>query len=407
VGFTSSLQSEWQYLSRAVPGVEVHLGPVEEAIRDVFIPALLECSAEDVRGNSDFRQLLSHGCKQGGLNIRNPVASAPRMRQSSVEGGKVLVKSLREAGDLDLVEHQQCAKGAGLRAKKERVELEIAFVDAMKRRVGKKEAKRLERIGETGAWLTAAPNVRKGTALSADEWRDNARLRYGLRPHKLQDRCDGCGKGFSVDHGINCKVGGLPIVRHNNLAGTAGALAAMALTKSCVSYEPNIFYGAGVLAGQGIADLEKIGHESRGDVAVHGLWKRGETCILDIVVTDTDAKAHEQSTSRNAIEGAARKKKKKYLDACLARRKTFMPLSYSVDGMAGKEARAFEKRIAALLAEKWGRAYSEMCGWVRSMMAISIARSNTLLLRGPRQRRSRWAQFEDGAALESMHCGNW
>ena len=144
-----------------------------------------------------------------------------------------------------------------------------------------------------------------------------------------------------------------------------------------------------MLSGQGIADLEKTGHESRGDVAVHGLWKRGKTCILDIVATDTDAKSYELASSRSTIKGAARKKKKKYLDACLERRKTFMPLSYSVDGMDGKETKVFEKRIAALLAEKWGQAYSEMCGYVWSMMAISIVRSNTLLLRGPRQRRSR------------------
>jgi hypothetical protein len=83
-----------------------------------------------------------------------------------------------------------------------------------------------------------------------------------LHPHKLQDRCNGCGKGFLVDQGINYKVQRLPIVCHNNLAVTAGAIASIALTKSCVLYEPTIFYGTDVLAGQGIADLEKTGHAS-------------------------------------------------------------------------------------------------------------------------------------------------
>ena len=41
ISFTCLLQSEWQYLSRAVTGVEAHLGPIEEAIRDVTIPSLL------------------------------------------------------------------------------------------------------------------------------------------------------------------------------------------------------------------------------------------------------------------------------------------------------------------------------------------------------------------------------
>ena len=45
-------------------------------------------------------------------------------------------------------------------------------------------------------------------------------------------------------------------------------------------------------------------------------------------------------------------KKNKYLAPCLARRQGFMSLVYSADGMAGKEAKSFERRIASLLAEK-------------------------------------------------------
>ena len=35
-----------------------------------------------------------------------------------------------------------------------------------------------------------------------------------------------------------------------------------------------------------------MGNEARGDVAIRRLWKRGETCTLDICVTDTGAKAY-------------------------------------------------------------------------------------------------------------------
>ena len=113
------------------------------------------------------------------------------------------------------------------------------------------------------------------------------------------------------------------------------------------------------------------------------------------------------STRSTIKEAARKKKKKKYLDVFLEHQQTFIPLSYPVDGMARKEAKAFEKRIAALLVEKWKQAYREMCGYVRSMIAISIVCSNLLLLYGLCQGQSFWAQFEDRAALESMHCGNW
>ena len=71
---------------------------------------------------------------------------------------------------------------------------------------------------------------------------------------------------------------------------------------------------------------------------------------------------------------------------------------YSVDGMPGKEARATERRIASLLASKWDRQYSEMCCFVRRRIALSIARSTTLLLRGDRLTSWKKRAPEDGAA---------
>jgi hypothetical protein len=70
----SSLQAEWQYICRVVSGAEHHLGPIETAICEKFIPALLQVSdpVEDT-----FCQLLSQGVKMGRLALRNPVASAP------------------------------------------------------------------------------------------------------------------------------------------------------------------------------------------------------------------------------------------------------------------------------------------------------------------------------------------
>jgi hypothetical protein len=40
VGLVSSLQAEWQYLCRVVPGAEQFLGPIKSAICEKFIPAL-------------------------------------------------------------------------------------------------------------------------------------------------------------------------------------------------------------------------------------------------------------------------------------------------------------------------------------------------------------------------------
>ena len=67
--------------------------------------------------------------------------------------------------------------------------------------------------------------------------------------------------------------------------------------------------------------------------------------------------------------------------------------------MACKEARAFEKRLASLLSTKWDRRYSELCGFVRSRMALAVVRNNTLLLWGSRMGKAAVIQAQDGVTL--------
>ena len=59
---------------------------------------------------------------------------------------------------------------------------------------------------------------------------------------------------------------------------------------------------------------------------------------------------------------------------------------YSADGIPVTEALASHKRLAALLSYKLKREYSEMCGFVKSRMSLAIVRSNSLILRGPRDK---------------------
>jgi hypothetical protein len=174
----------------------------------------------------------------------------------------------------------------------------------------------------------------------------------------------------------------------------------MALTPSRISSEPEIFYGRELNAAQR-TEGEVLGDEARGDVGAHGFWKRGRTTIFDVMICDTDAKSYGNRTSKKVLEGAALRKKSKYEEACLERRRDFTPMIYSVDGMADKHARAAEKRIAGILAAKWTRQYSQMASFVRTRMCLAIVRSNTLLLRGDRAMNWRRRAPDDGVAARA------
>ena len=83
---------------------------------------------------------------------------------------------------------------------------------------------------------------------------------------------------------------------------------------------------------------------------------------------------------------------------------------YSANGIPGAEALTTQNRLAALLSYKLKREYSGMCGFVRARMSLAILRSNSLLLRGPRDKGARNRQkteLTDGAvmALIAPWCG--
>ena len=122
----------------------------------------------------------------------------------------------------------------------------------------------------------------------------------------------------------------------------------------------------------------------RGDLVTHGI-QRQKTAFLDFVIIDTDVPSYQPSTEGpRENEKAAKRKKDEYLEACQECRRDFIPMAYSVDGLAGKEARAVEKRLASLLASKRDRPYIEMECFVKTWMSVSIVRSISMLLRGCR-----------------------
>ena len=100
---------------------------------------------------------------------------------------------------------------------------------------------------------------------------------------------------------------------------------------------------------------------------------------------------------------AKKAKKKHYLNACLEQRRHFTPFVVSCEGLLGKEADVFLKRLAIKLAEKWHRPYSQTVSFVKTRFSISLVRAKKPCLRGsriPTGRISYRVNWEDGAGLE-------
>ena len=199
---------------------------------------------------------------------------------------------------------------------------------------------------------------------------------------------------------MKCKKGGLVLLRHNEVQAEWSHLCKIAHTASYVTDEPLIHSSQDRERPVDNA-AEKVDPELRGDVGVHGFWKRGQTTIFDIRVTDTNASSNRGLDPKKVLKRHEKEKKGKYLAGCLARRRSFTPLVFSVDGLHGAEAKAAGKRLAASLSARWNRPYSEVCGYVRSRLAIALVRSASMCLRGARDptARASHSQWETGAGL--------
>ena len=228
-GFTFCLQNEWQYVQRVVADTGPFFQPMEKEIRMSFLPALLGIPPTAIDGG--YRQLLTQSVKQGGLAIRNPVDTASCIHSASLAATRYLTESLMCEGTrrFDLEAHRTCATEAGQAARKSRLIDEQLFLDR-RGRDNPSVARRDKRNCAAGAWLSVFPNRLNGTGLSADEWRDNVRLRYNHSPLDMPAACDGCGAKMTVEHALSCKVGGLVHIRHDDVADEWRHLCGTALS---------------------------------------------------------------------------------------------------------------------------------------------------------------------------------
>ena len=181
---------------------------------------------------------------------------------------------------------------------------------------------------------------------------------------------------------------------------TWGQLCGQAFNPSTVSDEPLIHTSQDVHAASANTRTEPT-PELRGDLAVHGFWTRGTTAIFDVRVTDTDAPSNRNTDPVKVLQRHEKEKKDKYGELCIARRRTFTPLVFSVDGMNGEEATAASRWLASRLASKWRRSYSEVCGFVRSRLSIALVRSASRCLRADRNpmRRTPSPMWDSGTGL--------
>ena len=82
--------------------------------------------------NAEFRKILGHSVKHGGLGIPDPRLSAESAYNTSKAARGELVDSLIGGSVFNYVGHRECVRGASAGARKERKHVEMADMDRRK-----------------------------------------------------------------------------------------------------------------------------------------------------------------------------------------------------------------------------------------------------------------------------------
>jgi hypothetical protein len=407
-GLQKSLQQEWQFILRVIRNIGPAFKGVEEALSKTFLPTLF---GDDYDDDDPRRGISCLPVKWAGLAIPDPTFQADANYDASMLSCGHIMAAFRGVEPFRSAEHKSVMAACKSETKLRNDAKYETEMNLLTSKLSYSDRRTILRGQETGKWLSLSPSTVNGTELSAQEFRDALLLRYARGPPDLPSTCDGCNQKFSVRHALECKKGGLVISRHNEIRDELSDLASKALSPSAVRDEPKIHTcrNSDVKSDEDNKEnsvkrlFRNNRNEDRGDILIRGLWARGTDCIIDVRITDVDAKSNLSKDPDKVLAAHEREKKKKYLGACLEQRRHFSPFVVSTDGLLGKEAKILLKKLSARLAEKWEKPYSEVCGYVNARMSIAIVRATHLCLRGSRIPTSkmcnRLPQWEDKAGL--------
>eukprot|EP00731_Ephydatia_muelleri_P009434 Em0005g20a len=284
------------------------------AILKAFYPALFEGDLSDAEC-----KLFSLPTRFAGLGINNPTETASSSYHTSTQGTKVVVEATKGCGEFSSACHLDAISKARHESRKALDEIAKQKLDAILATLSPGRQRAIMRVveGKTSSWLTTLPLQSCHFDLAPVQFRDGLALRYLRHPSNLPAKCDGCGADFTLQHALDCKKGGLVILRHNEIRDCIGDLASQVwpqVIKECIVNE---------------ATATSSDPGLRLDLGIRGVWQPQVEALFDVRVIDTDAPSHCHRAPNAILESSSQEKKRMYKKAVEDRRGTFTPFELS------------------------------------------------------------------------------
>ena len=279
----------YEKLVHTIPDIEDLLQPLEDAIRQQFLPSL----TGQVAFGDAARDLMALPVRLGGLGVINPSRQSTAHNNMSKKITAPLVALILQQSHVLSPE----TKDEQLRARKDsrtlRRQRESTAASDLKERLPRNLQRALEASTEKGAssWLSTLPITEHGFALHKGAFRDALCLRYGWRPLRLPSHCI-CGGQFTIEHALSCSRGDFQSIRHNEIRDITADL----LSEVC--------HNVGTEPGLQHVTEEQLTHRSanredgaRLDIVATSFWGRDrQRAFFDVRVFNPFAQSYRDTS---------------------------------------------------------------------------------------------------------------
>ena len=172
-------------------------------------------------------------------------------------------------------------------------------------------------------------------------------MRYGFSPSSLPTNCS-CGSPLSINHCLNCHLGGFTILHHNSVRD----LTARLLNEVCqnVTIEPPLQ----PLSGETLQTKSAITTDSARLDKKDGFWDcLRQSALFDVRIFNPTAHSSRNQPLPACYRHHELEKRHFYEDRVKqVEHGCFTPLVFSTSGGMGPSASIFYKRLASHLAAK-------------------------------------------------------
>lgn len=231
--------------------------------------------------------------------------------------------------------------------------------------------------------LTVLPIRMQGFDLHKRAFRDSLCLRYGWTPPSLQTSC-ACGSTFSIDHALNCPLGGFPSIRHDAFRDFTAKL----MREVChnTSVEPTLQPPTGENL---ILNTANSSNEARLDIKADCFWDCDQQTVFFISNLQSYITYQPYSIPPGQFSPTWTGEEKAVQRQCRQRRawlfhpSCFLNCWWVWTGCTGRIQTPI--RLICLQMEHW---LQKVITWIRCKIGFTFIRSAVMRLRGTQSRRS-------------------